>query len=99
MSNLKTYKGSIHAQSLLEKIDNENELSSFFNDIIPSLCQIMCSEYGNYFFQKLIKKLSLEQRLQIYKIIQPEFLIIATNKWGTHSIQSLMDNAQTQLEK
>ena len=99
LSNLKTYKGSIHAQSLLEKIDNENELSSFFNDIIPSLCQIMCSEYGNYFFQKLIKKLSLEQRLQIYKIIQPEFLIIATNKWGTHSIQSLMDNAQTQLEK
>lgn len=58
----------------------------------------MCSEYGNYFFQKLLKKLSLNQRLQIYKIIQPEFLVIATNKWGTHSIQSLMENAQSQVE-
>ena len=96
--NLKTYKGSIYAQSLLECIETEQELSSFFNDIIPNICQIMCSEYGNYFFQKLLKKLSLNQRLQIYKIIQPEFLVIATNKWGTHSIQSLMENAQSQVE-
>ena len=58
----------------------------------------MCSEYGNYFFQKLLKKLSLNQRLQIYKIIKPEFLVIATNKWGTHSIQSLMENAKTPIE-
>jgi hypothetical protein len=58
----------------------------------------MCSEYGNYFFQKLLKKLSLNQRLNIYKIIQPEFLVIATNRWGTHSIQSLMDNIQTNEE-
>jgi len=98
LSNLKTYKGSIYAQSLLECIETEQELSSFFNDIIPNICQIMCSEYGNYFFQKLLKKLSLNQRLQIYKIIQPEFLVIATNKWGTHSIQSLMENAQSQVE-
>ena len=98
LSNLKTYKGSIYAQSLIEKMNNEVELSSFFNDIIPNICQIMCSEYGNYFFQKLIKKLSLEQRLQIYKIIQPEFLIIATNRWGTHSIQSLIDNVNSPYE-
>ena len=58
----------------------------------------MCSEYGNYFFQKLLKKLSLNQRLNIYKIIKPEFLVIASNRWGTHSIQSLMDNIQTNEE-
>ena len=98
LSNLNTYKGSIYAQSLLECIDKEKELSSFFNEIIPNICQIMCSEYGNYFFQKLIKKLSLSQRLQIYRIIQPEFLVIATNKWGTHSIQSLMNNIQSSAE-
>ena len=98
ISNLNTYKGSIYAQSLLECIDKEKELSSFFNEIIPNICQIMCSEYGNYFFQKLIKDLSLSQRLQIYRIIQPEFLVIATNKWGTHSIQSLMNNIQSPAE-
>ena len=98
ISNLNTYKGSIYAQSLLECIDKEKELSSFFNEIIPNICQIMCSEYGNYFFQKLIKDLSLSQRLQIYRIIQPEFLVIATNKWGNHSIQSLMNNIQSSAE-
>ena len=50
----------------------------------------MCLEYGNYFFQKFLKKLNLEQRLEIYKIIEPHFLEIATNKSGTHSIQSLI---------
>ena len=98
LSNLKTYKGSLYSQSLLESIESEQELSSFFNDIIPNICQIMCLEYGNYFFQKLLKKLSLAQRLQIYQIIQPEFLVIATNKWGTHSIQSLIENAKTPVE-
>ena len=98
ISNLNTYKGSIYAQSLLECIDKEKELSSFFNEIIPNICQIMCSEYGNYFFQKLIKDLSLSQRLQIYRIIQPDFLVIATNKWGNHSIQSLMNNIQSSAE-
>ena len=98
LSNLKTYKGSLYAQSLLECINTEKELSSFFNDIIPNICEIMCSEYGNYFFQKLIKKLTLEQKLKIYRIINPEFLAIATNKWGTHSIQSLINNIQSPNE-
>ena len=98
LTNLKTYKGSLYSQSLLESIESEQELSSFFNDIIPNICQIMCLEYGNYFFQKLLRKLSLTQRLQIYKIIQPDFLVIATNKWGNHSIQSLIENAKSSVE-
>ena len=96
--NLKTYKGSLYAQSLLDQINNEENLNNFFNEIIPNICQIMCSEYGNYFFQKLIKKLSLSQKLKIYQIINSDFLIIATNKWGTHSIQSLMENMSSPLE-
>ena len=98
LSNLKTYKGSLYAQSLLDQINGENDLNIFFNDLMPNICQIMCSEYGNYFFQKLIKKLSLSQKLKIYQIIQPQFLVIATNKWGTHSVQSLMENMSSPQE-
>ena len=98
LSNLKTYKGSIISQALMDNIDDKEELSIFFNSIIPYICQIMCLEYGNYFFQKLIKKLDIQQRLNIYQIIDPEFLVIATNKCGTHSIQSLMDVIQTSYE-
>ena len=58
----------------------------------------MCQDYGNYFFQKLIQKLNIQQRLYIYQVIEPEFLVIATNKCGTHSIQSLMDIIETPFE-
>ncbi len=98
LNNLKTYKGSIICQAFLDNLEDEKELSLFFQNIIPNICQIMCLEYGNYFFQKLIKKLNIQQKLSIYQIIEPEFLVIATNKCGTHSIQSLMDIIETQFE-
>ena len=98
LDNLKSYKGSLISQSYLDTIEKENELEIFFFFFFPHICQIMCSDYGNYFFQKLIKKLNFEQRLNIYKIIESEFLVIAINKCGNHSIQSLMDTIQTPLE-
>jgi hypothetical protein len=98
LNSLKTYKGSIIYQAFIDSINDEKELSSFFQSIIPHICQIMCLEYGNYFFQKLIKKLNIQQKLAIYQIIEPEFLVIATNKCGTHSIQSLMDIIETPFE-
>jgi hypothetical protein len=59
----------------------------------------MCSEYGNYFFQKFIQRLNVQQKLKIYQIIEPHFLYIALNKVGTHSIQSLIDVNKTPIER
>ena len=98
LNNLKTYKGSIVSQAYIDTINDVKELSLFFQNILPHTCQIMCSDYGNYFFQKLIKKLNIQQRLNIYQIIEPEFLVIATNKCGTHSIQSLIDIMESPYE-
>ena len=98
LENLKTFKGSIICQEFIDNIDNEKECSILFNNITPHICTIMCLEYGNYFFQKLLKKLNLEQKLIIYKIIEPNFYNIASNKFGTHSIQSLINNIQSPYE-
>jgi hypothetical protein len=98
LKDLKCYKGSILSQSLIDSINDVKDLSIFFNKIIPHICEIMCLDYGNYFFQKLIRKLNIQQKLNIYQIIEPEFLAIATNKCGTHSIQSLIDVIQSQNE-
>ena len=98
LNDLKTYKGSIVSQAYIDTINDQKELSIFFQKILPHTCQIMCSDYGNYFFQKLIKKLNIQQRLNIYQIIEPEFLVIATNKCGTHSIQSLIDIMESPYE-
>ena len=97
LMNLKSYKGSIYVQELLQTI-NEQELNLLFHNLIPNISFIMCLEYGNYFFQKLVKKLNLKQRLSIYEIIEPNFIEIATNKSGTHSIQSLIECISTPIE-
>ena len=98
LEDLKCYKGSILSQNLIDSIKDEKYLSIFFNIIIPHICKIMCLDYGNYFFQKLIRKLNIQQKLNIYQLIEPEFLSIATNKCGTHSIQSLIGVIQSQNE-
>ena len=73
LTYLKTYKGSIIIQELFDKV-NDNELATLFYNLIPHIPYIMCLEYGNYFFQKFIKKLNLKQRLAIYEIIEPNFI-------------------------
>lgn len=95
---LTNYKGSIFLQNVLLVI-NKKELSILFTTICPHICNIMCLEYGNYFIQKMIKKLDVQQRLKIYPLIDNNFLNIAIDKRGTHAIQALMDTIQTPLEQ
>ena len=94
---LSNYKGSIFLQNILLNM-NSNEISLLFQTISPYICRIMCLDFGNYFIQKLIKKLNVQQRLDIYQIIENNFLDIATNKSGTHSIQALIDSIQNPIE-
>ena len=98
LSLIASYKGSIFLQKALLNIEGK-KISILLTTIYPYICNIMCLEYGNYFMQKLIKKLNVEQRLSIYQIIENNFLIIATNKSGTHAIQTLIDTIQTPLEQ
>lgn len=78
---------------------NDNEISYLLLNILPLINDIKCLEYGNFFFQKLIKRLNIKQRIQIYQIIEPNFSSIASNKSGTHSIQSLIDEIRTLFEQ
>ena len=98
LNNLKTYWGSINLQNNLNYLDNI-EIAILLNNIIPYINEVMCLEYGNYFFQKFIKKLNVQQKLKIYQIIEPNFINIALNKNGTHSIQSLINVIQSSIEQ
>jgi hypothetical protein len=50
----------------------------------------MCDYYGNYFLQKFLPYLSLRHRLILYHHIQPNFLLIAHDICGNHTLQSLI---------
>ena len=97
LSFLTNFKGSIFLQNFLLMIDKV-DIAILINTIFPHISKIMCLNYGNYFFQKLIKKLDVQQKLMIYQIIENNFLEIATDKSGTHSIQSLIEAIETPLE-
>ena len=92
------HKGSIFLQKALLNM-NFTEIALLFKIIYPNICTIMCLEFGNYFMQKLIKYLNVQQRIDIYQMINNNFLDIATNKSGTHSIQALFDAIQNPIEQ
>ena len=50
----------------------------------------MCSEYGNYFFQRLVTKLSLEQRLDVLRLLGRNLVFLFTNENGHHVIQKII---------
>lgn len=78
-------------QMILDEL-NEKEIKKVFNKIYPSIKEIMCSFHGNYFFQKFFQLLNPTQRLVILSTIKNSFVEIASNKYGTHSIQSVCNS-------
>ena len=88
----------MYLQNMLTII-NKKEISILLKTINNHICNLMCSEFGNYFMQKLLKLLNAQQRLHIYQIIDNNFLNIAINKNGTHVIQALIETIQTPLEQ
>ena len=98
IDKLKNYWGSIHLQNKINFM-SDYEISLLYLNILPKIGQVMCLEYGNYFFNKLIKRLNPSQKLGIYQAIEQNFLFIAKNKNGTHSIQSLIDEIRTPNEQ
>ena len=96
--NVKTHQGSMAYQYLLNTY-TPSDIASLFRQISPFLIDIMCSEYGNYFFQRLVAKIGLEQRLQVLKLISGNFIQICTHKSGTYSIQAMVSAIKTQKEE
>lgn len=50
LNSLKNYWGSINLQLIISNMDS-NDISSILFNILPYINEIMCLEYGNYFFK------------------------------------------------
>ena len=91
VQKLKYHKCNQNFTSSLDKL-NEEEFNLFFEKINPFISEIMCANYGNYFFQFYIKKLGTLQKIKLLLSIKDNFYEICANKYGTHSIQSIIRN-------
>ena len=88
---IKTHKGSKHLQKLLSNNKlKEHEINYITKIICQNFNNIICDYYGNYFLQKFFKFCSQKNRLEIYKYIKPNFIKIANDICGNHSLQCLI---------
>ena len=79
-----------------------------FAKIFPQAIELMTDNYGKYFMQRLMQSCSCNQKMLILKkvtnllIIKQvfyEFLDVAFNASGTHSIQAIIETISTQAEE
>ena len=88
---IKTHKGSKHLQKMLSNNKlKEHEVNFVTSIICKNFYSIICDYYGNYFLQKFFKFCSNKNRLDIYKLIKPNFKQIANDICGNHSLQCLI---------
>ena len=88
---IKTHKGSKNLQKMLSNNKLKEYEVNFITDIIcKNFFSIICDYYANYFLQKFFKFCSTKNRLDIYKLIKPNFKQIANDICGNHSLQCLI---------
>ena len=88
---IKTHKGSLNLQKILSNNPpTQKEVEIITLIICMNIQDIICDYYGNYFLQKFLPYCSLMHRLLLYKYIKPNFLSIANDICGNHSLQCLI---------
>lgn len=98
-SFLCSHKGSKEFQKKISHFNHQ--LSDFLLISIiesNSIEKVMVDPYANYIFQRAIDCCSPETRIQIMKSIKKNFMVIASNVCGSHSLQCMVQLPKTQKE-
>ena len=95
---IKTSIGSRFLQKMLTKI-TPKDITQLFHTLNTELPSLICDNYGNYFFQKIILKCSLEQRLFLCDALHLHYAHIANDISGTHCLQSLIEKLSDSQEE
>jgi hypothetical protein len=97
---IKTIKGSKYLQNILF-INSPKSIE--IDCITKIICfkgkEIMCDYYGNYFLQKFFPFCNNKHRIEILYSIRNDFINIANNICGNHSLQCLISFQNTKEEK
>ena len=88
---IKTSKGSRFLQKILSNSPpTQTEIDLILQIITINIEEVICDYYGNYFLQKFLPYCSFKHRILLYSFIKPNFLFIANDICGNHSLQSLI---------
>ena len=100
ISLTKTIKGSKYLQNLLvTNPPKDIEIDYITKIICISYREIMCDYYGNYFLQKFFPFCKSNHRIDILNSIKNDYINIANDICGNHSLQCLISLQNTNEEK
>jgi hypothetical protein len=77
----------------------ESEIDYITKIICHNYKEIMCDYYGNYFLQKFFAFCSFKNRIDILNSIKNDYIEIANDICGNHSLQCLISLQNTNEEK
>lgn len=63
-----------------------NSINLIIERIKEDFGKLMSDSYGNYFCQTLVRSVASEQRLKILKSLNNQFVTVACDSVGTHSM-------------
>ena len=95
---IKTHKGSRIFQNYLKKTPSDI-IQLIYQEIKPSLIDIMCDFYGNYFIKKFFGCLNKKERLDFISVIKPCFSKLSFDSVGTFPIQGIIEQLNCPYEK
>jgi hypothetical protein len=96
----KTIKGSKYLQNILATCPpKESEIDYITKIICHNYKEIMCDYYGNYFLQKFFPFCSFKNRIDILNSIKNDYIEIANDICGNHSLQCLISLQNSNEEK
>jgi len=76
-------------QSLDE--DGPQAATAILREGLPFLAETMTDPFGNYLFQKILEKVSSEERLELITTVSPRLVNAALNLHGTRSVQKVVE--------
>lgn len=84
---------------LQKRIDGDNQIVSVvFNKIFNNLLDLIIDPFGNYLIQKLVDHILPFQKDLMMEKIHPHLFVIATNQYGTRSLQKIIDTASNSYQ-
>mmetsp|Transcript_94962 Transcript_94962/g.307181 ORF Transcript_94962/g.307181 Transcript_94962/m.307181 type:complete len:786 (-) Transcript_94962:284-2641(-) len=93
----RTQAGSKLLQQRLLK-GHPTVIGEILEGIEVDLPELMCHMYGNYLCSASFQACSVGQRMSMLKVALQHLPTVATDKWGTHAMQSLISLVCTEEE-
>mmetsp|Transcript_27377 Transcript_27377/g.60548 ORF Transcript_27377/g.60548 Transcript_27377/m.60548 type:complete len:616 (+) Transcript_27377:64-1911(+) len=96
-------KDQTGCRNLQRKISDENAspelLEMICEEIVPAAAELMADPFGNYLMQMLLKKFTVSEVQEVFRLCEKSLVDIARNMHGTRAVQELISNLPTDQDR